>query len=400
MVRTAWPRLAKARPRQAPLPAEVMRVAIDAMGGDHAPEATVTGAVLAARELGLRIWLVGHEDVLRGQLGELATDTLPITIHHAPDVIGMDEAPVAAIRRKPRCSLRAAFGLLRSGAVDAVVSAGNSGAVMAGALLTLGGLPGIDRPAIAVSIPAARGQVILLDAGASVDATPSQLVHFAVMGDVYARMLCGISTPRVGLLSNGQEESKGTEATRAASVALRKLSLNYVGYVEGGDVCQGAADVVVCDGFVGNAMLKAIEGFGILAAELLTEALRHDWRGRLAYSFARRGLASVRQRLDYAEYGGAPLLGVNGVTVVAHGRSGPRAIRNAIRVAHDSSRLGVNQRILDAVRTVSATGLPRQRRGRLWAQFRGRLATMRDGHDDAGSAARVDVEASDSTPGE
>lgn len=399
MVQTPWPRLAKAGPRQAPPPAGVMRVAIDAMGGDHAPQATVAGAVRAARELGVEICLVGHGDVLRAQSARHGADDLPITIQHAPDVIGMDESPVAALRRKPRCSLRTAFELLRSGTVDAVVSAGNSGAVVAGALLALGGLPGIDRPAIAVSIPAARGQVILLDAGASVNATSNNLLQFAIMGDVYARRLCGMDTPRVGILSNGQENSKGTEATRAASAALRQLALNFVGYVEGGDVCQGAADVVVCDGFVGNAVLKALEGFGALAGQLLTEAFSRDWRGRLAYAAAQPGLEALQQRLDYAEYGGAPLLGIDGVGVVAHGRSGARAIRNAIRVAHDSARLEVNRGIVDAVRAIPPGAVAHQRRGRLWAQLRGRLTPMRDGHGAPGPPASGDIGDAESPPG-
>jgi glycerol-3-phosphate acyltransferase PlsX len=357
-----------------------MRVAVDAMGGDHAPAAPVAGAVMASRELGARIWLVGHEDVLRGRLAAHDVSELPIVVHHAPDVIGMDESPVAAIRRKPRCSMRVAFELLRDGTVDAIVSAGNSGAVMTGALFTLGGLPGIDRPAIAVSIPAVRGHVILIDAGASVDTDAENLVQFAVMGSIYAELLSGVSAPRVGILSNGQEEGKGTEVTRAASRILRETGgLNFVGYVEGRDVCQGAVEVVVCDGFVGNAVLKAVEGFGAMASSLLEGAFRRTWRSRLGYLLARPSLREMRRRLDYAEYGGAPLLGVAGVTIVAHGSSGPLAVRNAIRAAHDSARLGINRRIVDAVRQLPPMDSPaRRRRARLWAQLKGRFG-VRDG---------------------
>jgi glycerol-3-phosphate acyltransferase PlsX len=359
-----------------------VRVAIDAMGGDHAPEATVGGAVLAARELGIPVWIVGHEDVLQAKLADHDTRDLPLTVQHAPDLVRMDESPAVAIRRKPRCSMRVAFELLRDGTVDAVVSAGNSGAVMAGALLVLGRLPGIERPAIAVSVPSGDRHVILLDAGANVDAEPINLVQFAVMGEIYARVLCGIDTPRVGVLSNGEEESKGTEGTRAACAALKTVPLNFVGYVEGRAIGQGGADVVVCDGFVGNAVLKAIEGFGDVAGTLLRGVFSSGWRGRLAYFLTRRAVVEMRERLDYAEYGGAPLLGVDGVAIVAHGSSGPQAIRNAIRVAHDSARLELGRQIVAAVQALppvlAAEG---RRRRRIWAQLRNRLASIRDGQD-------------------
>jgi glycerol-3-phosphate acyltransferase PlsX len=364
-----------------------MRVAIDAMGGDHAPDATVGGAVLAARELGARVWLVGHQDVLRARLERHAADQLPIVLHHAPDVIGMDEPPVAAVRRKARCSLRVTLDLLRDGTVDAVVSAGNSGAVLAGALFTVGPLPGVDRPAIAVPMPAVHGHVILVDAGASVDADPLHLVQFAVMGETYARALGDHARPRVALLSNGQEASKGTETTRAATRMLRTLPINFIGYVEGRDLSQDVADVVVCDGFVGNAVLKAVEGFGMTASRLLRDAFGRTVRGRLGYLLARGALTQFRERLDYAEYGGAPLLGVDGVAIVAHGSSGPVAIRNAIRVAHDSARLRLTGKIADALRALPpAETAASERRRRLWEQLRGRLAARRDGRETSTTA--------------
>jgi glycerol-3-phosphate acyltransferase PlsX len=352
------------------------------MGGDHAPEAAVEGAVLAARELGIPVCLVGHEDVLRAKLADQLTRDLPLVVHHAPDTVRMDESPAVAIRRKPHCSLRVAFELLREGTVDAVVSAGNSGALMAAALFVLGRLPGVERPAIAVLLPSVRGHAILLDAGANVEADPSHLVQFGVMGEIYARVLCGISSPRIGLLSNGHEHSKGPEATRLASEVLRGQPLNFVGYVEGGDVSGGAVDVVVCDGFVGNVLLKTVEGFGDLAGEWLQGVFQQSWGGRLGYLFARRALTELRRRFDYAEYGGAPLLGVDGVAIVAHGGSGPRAIRNAIRAARDGAQLEVNRQIVDAVHMLAvpaALGAPRRRR--LWHQLKGRLAAMRDGHE-------------------
>jgi glycerol-3-phosphate acyltransferase PlsX len=372
-----------------------IRVAVDAMGGDHAPEAAVAGAVLAARELGIPVWVVGHEDVVRVKLADHETRDLPITVHHAPDIVGMDEAPFLAVRRKPRCSIRAAFDLLQDGTVNAVVSAGHSGALIAGALFTVGRLPNVERPAIAVSIPVARGKVILLDAGANVDAEAGHLVQFAVMGEVYARVLCGISVPRIGVLSNGHEEGKGTETTRAASAALRAAPLDFVGYVEGHALCQGAVDVVVCDGFVGNAVLKAIEGFGELAGEVFSEAFRGSWKARLGCLLVRRALGEVRARFDYSEYGGAPLLGINGTAIVAHGSSGPRAVRNAIRVAHESARLEVGGQIVDALRgfpAVAAKGGARRRR--LWKHLKDRLAGMRDGHQSAGAGETEDEHAS------
>jgi glycerol-3-phosphate acyltransferase PlsX len=359
-----------------------MQVALDAMGGDHAPQATVAGAVLAARELGIPVCLVGHGDVIRAELAKHQARELPLTIHHAPDVVRMDESPLAALRRKPGCSIRAAFELVRDGRAVAVVGAGNSGALMAAGLFVMGRLPGVERPAIAVPVPTLRGQVILIDAGANVDSQPSHLVQFALMGEIYARLLCGRPAPRVALLSNGEEPSKGTDATRAASDALQRLPLNFVGYVEGRDLCQGQIDVVVCDGFVGNVVLKTMEGFGATVGTMLRDALSRTWRARLGYLLARRALGEVRTRLDYAEYGGAPLLGIDGVAIVAHGASTAHAMRNAIRVAHDSARLELNRRIVEAVRAlppVAATGSGRRRR--LWEQIKGRFATARDGHE-------------------
>jgi glycerol-3-phosphate acyltransferase PlsX len=390
-VRSQWPGSEPGGLPQVSSDAEAMRVAVDAMGGDQAPDAAVAGAVLAARELRIPVWIVGHEDVLQAKLAEHDTRDLPITIQHAPEVIRMEESPVVAIRRKPRCSIRVALDLLRGGAVDAVVSAGNSGALMAGALFTLGRLPGVERPAIAVPIPTATGHVILLDAGANVDAHPSHLVQFAVMGDIYARVLRGVEAPRVGVLSNGEEESKGTERTRATSAALRAIPLNFTGYVEGRGLCQGEVDVAVCDGFVGNAVLKAMEGFGELTAELLQQAFRRSWRTRLGYLLVRGALAEVRGRLDYSEYGGAPLLGVDGVAIVAHGSSGPRAIRNAIRVAHESARLEIGRQIMEAVRDLPAVlspGGPRRRR--IWNQLRERLAGVRDDRESPDGPAAAD----------
>ncbi len=396
----AWPRLAAWGVRQPLARTDSVRVAIDAMGGDHGPEATVAGAVLATRELGVPIWLVGHADVLRAKLAEHDAGGLPLTIQHAPDVIRMEDAPVAAVRRKPRSSLRVAFDLLQGGRVDALVSAGNSGAVMAAGLFTVGSLPGVERPAIAVPIPATRGLVVLLDAGASVEADPRHLAQYALMGHVYARVLSGLSAPRVGLLSNGREESKGTHATRAASRMLRQLPVQFVGYVEGRELCDGDVDVVVCDGFVGNAVLKTIEGFGALATELLSGAFKRTWQGRLGYLLARGAMAEIRERLDYAEYGGAPLLGLGGVAIVAHGSSGARAIRNAVRVAHDSVRLEKNRQIVDAISGLQAPPPATRRRRRLWQQIKGQFGRIRDGEPGAVDVPKPSAEDEADEPSE
>ncbi|ACX52090.1 fatty acid/phospholipid synthesis protein PlsX [Ammonifex degensii KC4] len=314
-----------------------MRVALDAMGGDYAPEATVEGAVAAVKSFEeIEVYLVGPEERLRplipADLGE------KIKLVSASEVIEMGESPVQAVRRKRASSLVRTVELLKEGQVDAAVSAGNTGALLAAASLYLGRIPGVERPALMAQLPNPRGRTVLLDVGANVDVKPHHLAQFAVMGSIYARDMLGIASPRVGLLSIGEEETKGNELTLATFPLLRKLPLNFIGNVEGRDVFNGRADVVVCDGFVGNVLLKAGEGLVQALEAMLRQELARNLPARILALATFFFLRNFRKRLDYAEYGGAPLLGVNGVVVAAHGCSRGNAIKNALRVAVEAVR--------------------------------------------------------------
>ena len=311
-----------------------VRVAVDAMGGDQGAAVVVPGALDAAREFGSAVILIGQEAEVHRRLPAGATEGLNLTIVHAPEAVGMTESPSAALRRKKHSSIRVGLDLLKRGEVDAFVSAGNTGAVMATALVVLGPLPGVERPAIAIVIPTKTGRAVLLDAGANVDCKPRHLHQFAIMGSMYAQAVLGLPAPRVGLLSIGEEESKGNELTREAFKGLEEEpTIRFIGNVEGKDVFQGPVDVVVCDGFTGNVALKISEGVAEVVVAILKEELGGSVWSRAAALLLRRALRRVRRRLDYSEYGGAPLFGVDGVCIIAHGRSSPNAIKNAIRVA-------------------------------------------------------------------
>jgi len=339
-----------------------MKIALDAMGGDLAPRAVVEGAVLAARELGVEVVLVGDREIVARELQGLKADGLPITIEHASEVVAMDDSPIESVVAKPNSSINTGFELVRRGAAQAFVSAGNSGAMMTAAIMLLGTLPGVDRPAIASLIPSASGFTLLIDAGANTEVKPLNLVQFAVMGMVYTRRVRQVARPRVGILSNGEEDSKGTDLTRAAAAMLRNMSadLDYVGYVEGRDINRGRVDVVVTDGFTGNVALKALEGFSSFLLGNLRELLAGTVRGRIAYLFIGKYLSTMRSRLDPSEYGGAPLLGVSGVAIIAHGSSNPRAIRNAVRAAANEALINrVNTEIIEVLgRTAPAAEKP------------------------------------------
>ncbi len=324
----------------------LMRVAIDAMGGDHAPHEIVAGAVSAARELGIEVILVGPTARLEDELHSMAADRLPIRVEEAPEVIEMAEAPAMALRRKRRASVVVAVELVRRGEADAMVSAGNTGAAMAAALLTLGRIEGIDRPAIAAVLPTLRGRAIMLDVGANVDCRPKHLLQFAVMGSVYSSRVLGVATPRVGLLSNGEEDTKGNEVVIRAAELLRRSGLHFTGNVEGREFFNGAADVVVCDGFVGNAVLKFGEGLAVGIFTLLREELSRGVLVRLGVALARPRLRALARRMDHTEYGGAPLLGVNGICIISHGSSKAKAVRNAVALAAES----VRAQMVDAIR--------------------------------------------------
>jgi glycerol-3-phosphate acyltransferase PlsX len=315
-----------------------MPIAIDAMGGDHAPAEIVRGAVAAARELSLPLTLTGEPARLREELRRLNVLDSLVTIEPASQTVAMDESPTAALRQKPDSSIAVAARLVAQGHAEAVVSAGNSGAAMAEAVTKLGMAARAERPAIASLLPSKRGRVVVLDVGANVDCKPRHLLDFARMGSVYAQRVLGIQRPRVGLLSIGEEPAKGNELTKAAYPLLAGSGLDFAGNIEGTDVFSGAVDVVVCDGFIGNVALKLGEGFAEIFGDMLREELSRRWSARIGAWIARGALCRFRKRLDYAEYGGALLLGVRGVCVIAHGRSNARAVSRAICLAYQSTR--------------------------------------------------------------
>src|SRR5579863_7212714 len=305
------------------------------MGGDLAPKAIVEGAVLAARDFNVEIILAGDRDVIARELATHNTHGLAIEIQHAGEVVAMDDSPLESVLGKPDSSIHIGLELVKQGRADGFVSAGNSGAMMAAAMAILGTLPGVDRPAIASLVPTTAGFALLIDAGANTDVKAIHLMQFGVMGSVYWHRVQNVVNPRVGILSNGEEVSKGTDLTRAAAAALGQMAphVNYIGYVEGRDINRGKADVVVTDGFTGNVALKTMEGFAGFMMGNLREVFGSGLMRRLAFLLVRKKLSAMRERLDPSEYGGAPLLGVNGVVIIAHGSSNGRAIRNAIRAA-------------------------------------------------------------------
>jgi glycerol-3-phosphate acyltransferase PlsX len=322
-------------------------VALDAMGGDGGVAITVEGAVAAARQLGHSVILVGIEDEVVREFSRFDTQGLDIRVRHAPQVVEMQESPSAALRKKKDSSIRVAVDLVREGEADAVLSAGNTGAVMATGLVNLGPVAGVERPAIAAHVPTLSGYAIVVDVGANVDCKPRHLVQFAIMGTVYARKIVGKSAPRVGLLSIGEEETKGNELTKEAFRALEDVAgIDFIGNVEGVDVFNGKTDVVVCDGFTGNIALKIGESAAWTMLNLFKEELSQGLAGRTGLLLLRGVLERVERRIDYTEYGGAPLLGVNGVVVIGHGRSTAKAIKNGIRVAADC----VKNRVIESIR--------------------------------------------------
>ena len=376
-----------------------MRIALDAMGGDLAPKAALEGALEAARDFHIEVVLVGDREVIVRELSEHDLRALPITIEHAPDAVAMDDSPLESLLAKPESSIHVGLDLVKRGKVDGFVSAGNSGAVMATAMAILGNLPGVDRPAIASMVPTTAGLSLLIDAGANTDVKALNLVQFAVMGSVYWRQVQRVAHPRVGILSNGEEASKGTELTRAAAAALLQMAVhvNYIGYVEGRDINRAKADVVVTDGFTGNVALKTMEGFASFLLSNLREVFGNDLLRRVLYFLLfRRRITSIRQRLDPAEYGGAPLLGVNGVAIIAHGSSSALAIRNAIRAASNESLVRhVNSEIVDVLTATPMSLRSKPPTGRgiggVLEWMRGRLHAGRDTHPNRRSEPRPEA---------
>jgi len=311
-----------------------LRIAIDAMGGDEAPASIIDGALVAARHLQVGLLLVGRRDLIERQLSRHPrVSWLDIDIQDASERIEMEEPAAAALRRKPRASIRVAADAVAEGRAQALFSAGHTGASVIAAHTAFGRLPGVDRPALATIIPTRTHPAVLLDSGATVECRPHHLVQFAIMGVAYARVALGCAAPRVGLLSVGAEESKGNDLTREAHRLLKVAPVNFVGNVEGPDVFAGHADVIVCDGFTGNITLKVSEGLVETVESLLHDELSSTFGTRVGYLLSRQAYRRFRKRLDYSEYGGAPLVGVNGLCIVGHGRSTAKAVRNAVAMA-------------------------------------------------------------------
>ena len=335
----------------------MLTIAVDAMGGDHAPKSEVEGAILATRDLAVKVILVGVEEVVRKELARhRGTSDLPIEVVHASEFITMEDSAAKAVRSKKDSSIKVASRLMEKGIVQGVVSAGNTGAVMVTAKIMHGMIRGVDRPALASALPTQTGSpVVVLDVGANVDSTPEMLEQFAVMGEIYSRTIFHKTRPRVGLLSIGEEEHKGNDLTRAVAPLLKALPLNFIGNVEGRDVFSGVADVIVCDGFIGNVLLKVSEGVSKMIVNMLKESLEATVTRKLGAVLSRRAYRELRKRVDDSEYGGVPLLGVKGVTIICHGRSNSNAIKNAIRVAAESAEGQISEKIEAEIETSASS---------------------------------------------
>lgn len=328
-----------------------MRIAVDAMGGDYAPAEIVKGAVGAASLYDIDIVLVGDEAAIEAHLPKRQADRERIHICHTPDMIRMDDS-VNCVRTKPHASVVVATGLVKSGEADAVISLGNTAAAMAVAALKLGRISGIERPALATVFPGKTGQTVMLDGGATADCTVNNLLQFAIMGGIYAEIVLKKPNPRIALLSIGEEPCKGNELTKATHAAMREMDVNFIGNVEGSDLFTGAADVIVADGFVGNVALKTSEGLG----DFLTMLLREEFtRHKILGLLAKPALMRIKRRVDYTEYGGAPLLGVNGVCIIGHGKSNAKAVVSAIRGAKEAVGNSIIERIKSSLLSLEET---------------------------------------------
>ncbi len=330
-----------------------MRLALDAMGGDYGAQPLVEGAVCAARDFSSNIILVGQENILRRELSKYSYDDKLISIVHAEEVVGMNESAITPVRTKKNSSIRVAADLVKKGEAGGLVSAGNTGATMVTSKIIVGEIEGVDRPALATVIPTKKGQAVLLDVGANVDCKPHHLRQFAVMGNIYFQEALGSESPRIGLLSIGQEEEKGNELTREVYSVLKRTNLNFIGNVEGNDIFMSRVDVAVCDGFVGNIALKIAESIAEAMGSMLKEEVMKSPLSKLGFFMARGAVENFRRRVDYSEYGGAPLLGVNGSVVICHGRSSANAIRNAIKLGLELQQRKVIGRIHDEVLTLA-----------------------------------------------
>jgi glycerol-3-phosphate acyltransferase PlsX len=327
-----------------------MKIAVDAMGGDFAPHTIVEGAFWASKRYGTKVVLVGDEDQVSKELSKYPTSKLPIYIHHAPHVVAMHDSPSIVLRKMKETSIKVALDLAKEGQVNGVVSAGNSGAAMALAMYIFKKSEGVDRPAISTIHPTPKGSTILIDSGGNVDCKPSHLVQFAIMGDAYAKYIMHKEEPRIGILSNGEEEGKGNELTREVHEVLLKTDLNYIGYVEGQDLNNGVVDVIVCDGFVGNVVLKISEGLWETISAILKWEAKDNIRAKVAYFLMKRAMRRLEKKMDYSEHGGAPLLGINGNCVISHGHSNAKAIMNAILLASSLAKNKLNEHLAQEIK--------------------------------------------------
>jgi glycerol-3-phosphate acyltransferase PlsX len=330
----------------------MVTIAVDAMGGDKAPIPEVEGAILAAMQFGHRIILVGDRDEIQNSLkAHSSAGKLPIEVVHATERITMEDHAAKAARSKKGSSMHTCARLVADGKADGFLSAGNTGACMAIAKMVLGKVPGVDRPALSGVFPSQKGSpVVVVDVGANVDCEPAMLAQFGLMGQIYSRLVLKVTNPRVGLLSIGEEEHKGNMLTRVATPLLKELGFDFIGNVEGRDLFSGHADVIVCDGFVGNVALKVAEGLAEMMSRMLRETLTASISGKIGYALSRSAFREFKKRVDYSEIGGAPLLGVKGVCIICHGRSDSNAIKNAIRVAAEFASSNMNQRIEEELR--------------------------------------------------
>lgn len=333
-----------------------MRIALDAMGGDYAPAVNIEGAIETVNDFeDIDIILVGNESSIERELDSKRYPPNRISIKHASQIVSMDESPSVAIRKKKDSSIRRACELVKNGEADAFVSAGHSGVIMATALLLLRTSNGVDRPAIAAIMPTLRAPFVLIDAGANLHCRPENLIQFAIMGSTYCRVILGRSEPKVALISIGEEDTKGNELTKETFKLLKKANINFMGNIDGTDIFTGDADVIVCDGFTGNIVLKTSEGLADALIKMLKREVAHLTAGRIGYLLMKPALRNFKKKTDYDEYGGAPLLGINGTCIISHGRSTAKAIKNAIRVASDVAENKVYETIASVIEKGSLT---------------------------------------------
>jgi glycerol-3-phosphate acyltransferase PlsX len=327
-----------------------MKIIVDAMGGDYAPEVVIEGAIAAVKEYNVEVILVGDEDRIKELLHKFKYGQSNISVYPAQEVIEMSESAAASVRKKRNSSIVVGLNLVKEGRGDAFFSAGNTGAVVCAATLSLGLLPGIERAGIAIITPTLKGIALIIDVGANIDPKPRQLLQYGIMADAYLRYILNKANPTVGLLNIGEEETKGTEFVKETYELFEKSSLNFIGNVEGKDLFSGRSDIVICDGFVGNVALKVSESLAEAMQEFLKRHLKSNPLGILGVALLKRSFLKFKKEMDYSEYGGAPLLGVNGVVIIGHGRSNARAIQNAIRVAKEEVERKFNEKIIEAVK--------------------------------------------------